>query len=356
MPTSSPNRRHVTALQLRLWEFTGTALVNLFVCILLIACLSPLSYMLLTSLETRLQLQDSLAPVWPAAPVTYNYQGREVRVYQVPTAEGTRQLALINPHLKYSEFIDPANPDAGLVRWDGYWRSLVSVYRPEITFENYAQMWKAIDYVSKAGNTLFVVLVGGVGVLCSSIAVAYGLSRFRIPAGKYLFILLIATVMIPDSILLIPSYVIYTQVLGWKSGYLPLLVPQFFGSAVYIFLLRQNFKSIPRDLDEAAMLDGAGPLRILVSMILPQAVPAVTTVALLHFFNTWNELRLSSLFLGTRPDLQTIALTAQSSAAIGFTPELLQTSTVFLLVVPIAVLFLSQRFFMQDMVITGLEK
>ena len=86
-----------------------------------------------------------------------------------------------------------------------------------------------------------------------------------------------------------------------------MIVPAFFGSAIYIFLLRQNFKSIPRDLDEAAMLDGAGPLRTLISIIIPQAVPAIVTVALLHFFNTWNELRMSSLYLGIRPDLQTIA-------------------------------------------------
>ena len=104
------------------------------------------------------------------------------------------------------------------------------------------------------------------------------------------------------------------------------------------------------------MLDGAGPLRILVSIILPQALPSVTTVALLHFFNAWNELRMSSLFLGIRPDLRTIAFTASVNPVIGFTPEVLQASTVLLLVVPVVVLFLSQRLFMQDMVITGLEK
>jgi multiple sugar transport system permease protein len=150
--------------------------------------------------------------------------------------------------------------------------------------------------------------------------------------------------------------VIYTRLLGWNGSYLPLIVPPFFGSAVYIFLLRQNFKSIPRDLDEAAMLDGAGPLRILISIILPQSIPVVTTVALLHFFNTWNELRMASLYLGTRQDLQTIAFTATFTPTVGFTPELLQAGTLIFLVVPVVVLLLSQRFFMQDMVITGLEK
>ena len=207
-------------------------------------------------------------------------------------------------------YIDPAHPEAGLIEEKGFYRGFSRAYKPKITFENFIQLWKVIDYPHVLRNTLFVVIVSGIGVLLSSIAVAYGFSRFRIPGGKFLFVLLIATIMIPDSILLIPSFVIFTRILGWNGSYLPLIVPPFFGSAVYIFLLRQNFKSIPRDLDEAAMLDGAGPLRILISIILPQSIPAVTTVALLHFFNMWNELRVSSLYLGIRQDLQTMAFTA----------------------------------------------
>jgi len=350
------HRSDTSTLTLRLWEFTGMALVNLFVFILLIVYFSPLTYMVVTSFKTSAELRDSHAPIWPAEPMTYTYQGKQLDVYQVPTEHGTRNLALVKPSRKSSEFIDPAHPEAGLITWQGFWRALNRAYAPKFTLDNFVKLWKQIDYPQYVKNTMTIVLIGGLGVLLSSIAVAYGFSRFRIPGGKYLFILLIATIMIPESILLIPSFVIFTQVLKWGGSYLPLIVPQFFGSAVYIFLLRQNFRSIPRDLDEAAMLDGASPLRILISIILPQSIPAVTTVALLYFFNTWNELRLSSLFLGTRQDLKTIAFTSQYSPAYGFTPELLQTSTLFLLVVPIIVLFLSQRFFMQDMVITGLEK
>jgi multiple sugar transport system permease protein len=349
-------RGEASTLTLRLWEFTGTALLNLFIFILLLVYLSPLSYTIVTSLKTRTQLQDGTSPLWPGELKTYNYQGKDVPIYKVPTADGVRELALVEPHLKYSMYIDPVHPEEGLIRWEGFYRSLHRVYSPKITFTNFTQLWRVVDYPHVVGNTLYVVLISGIGVLLSSIAVAYGFSRFRIPGGKYLFILVIATIMIPDSILLIPSFVIYNRVLGWNGSYLPLIVPPFFGSAVYIFLLRQNFKSIPRDLDEAAMLDGAGPLRILISIILPQSLPTVTTVALLHFFNMWNELRISSLYLGTRQDLQTIAFTATFTPTVGFTPELLQAGTLIFLVVPVIVLLLSQRMFMQDMVITGLEK
>jgi multiple sugar transport system permease protein len=267
-----------------------------------------------------------------------------------------RELALVTPTRTASDFIDPDHPEAGLIHWEGSWRSLRQVYHAKLYFGNFTLLWRVINYFHVIQNTMTVVVIGGIGMLCSSIAVAYGLSRFRIPGEKYLFFLLIATIVIPDSITLVPTYIIFTRVLGWNGSYLPLIVPQFFGSAVYIFLLRQNFKSIPRDLDEAAMLDGAGPMRILRSIILPQSIPVVATVALLFFFNTWNELRMASLYLSIRPDLQTIAFTAQAYPVIGFTPEMLQSASLLFLAVPVIVLFLSQRFFMQDMVVTGLEK
>jgi multiple sugar transport system permease protein len=278
-------------------------------------------------------------------------------LYKVPTEDGVvHDWALYKPGLQASQFIDPAHPELGPIPWKGSWRSLTGVYRFRIYWSNYVNLWKVVDYPLYLKNTLIIVILGEIGILCSSIAVAYGFSRFRIPGGRFLFFLLIATIVIPDSITLVPSYVIFARVLNWNGSYLPLIVPAFFGSAIYIFLLRQNFKSIPRDLDEAAMLDGAGPMRTLISIIIPQSIPAIVTVGLLHFFNAWNELRMASLYLAIRPDLQTMSFTAQAFTTYGFTPEVLQTSAVLLMVVPLVVLFLSQRFFMQDMVVTGIEK
>jgi multiple sugar transport system permease protein len=144
--------------------------------------------------------------------------------------------------------------------------------------------------------------------------------------------------------------------LNWINSWLPLIIPHFFGSAILIFLLRQNFKSIPRDLDEAAMLDGAGPLRILISVILPQSIPVVTTVALLHFFYIWNETRLSGLYLSAAPNLQLISFAIQRNQSFFFTPEALMVGATVVMIIPVIILFLSQRFFMQDMIVTQLEK
>ncbi len=347
---------NVSTLTFRLWNFTGTATVNLLLWAAILAYLSPLSYMFATALKTNSQLSDSLAPIYPATAMTYTFQGNNYDVYEVPTEDGVKQWALVNPSRKESEFIDPVHPELGLIHWDGSWRSLHKAYRPSVTFNNFVTLWNNIDYPNHLRNSLIVVVLAELGVLCSSIAVVYGFARFRIPGGRFLFLLCIATIMIPDSITLVPSFVIFTRVLDWNGTFLPIIVPHFFGSAIYIFLLRQNFKTIPREMDEAAMLDGAGPLRTLVSVILPQAVPVVVTVALLQFFNIWNEMRMSSLYLSSALDLRTMPFTAQAFVSYGFTAEMLQASALVLIIIPVLVLFVAQRFFMQDMVVTGIEK
>jgi multiple sugar transport system permease protein len=357
MKYKNPFSKQSSSLTLRTWDFTGTALLTLFIWIFLLVFLSPLSYMVVTSLRSADELRDSTSPIYPARRLTYVYQGTTYQLYKVPTPDGVvHEWALVKPSRLQSQFIDPAHPEQGLITWEGSWRSLSGVYSFRIYWQNYINIWKAVNYPRMLRNTMVIVVLSEIGILFSSIAVAYGFSRFRIPGGRFLFFLLIATIVIPDSITLVPSYVIFTRILPWNGTFYPLIVPAFFGSAIYIFLLRQNFRSIPRDLDEAAMLDGAGPLRILISIMIPQAVPAIVTVALLHFFNTWNELRMASLYLAIRPDLQTMAFSSQSFPTYGFTPEVLQTSAVILMAIPLLVLFLSQRFFMQDMVVTGMEK
>jgi multiple sugar transport system permease protein len=355
--TRSRRRTDSSRLTFKLWDFTGTAMLNLFMFLFLVAYLSPLPFMVIASLTPRDQFLDGNAPILPSVRVKFNYEGKDLVVYNVPTEEGERHWALYKPGRRSSEFIDPENPDAGPIVWEGQWRSLKAVYRFEPTLDNFREFLGITKLPLLFKNTLIVAAISEIGVLFSSIAVAYGFSRFRIPGVKYIFFLLIATIMIPSNITLVPTYYLYSgHMLNWIGTWLPLIVPHFFGSAILIFLLRQNFKSIPRDLDEAAMLDGAGPLRILISVILPQSVPVVTTVALLHFFYVWNETRLASLYLGISPNLQVISFGVQRSQTFFFTPEALMVGALVVMVVPVLVLLLSQRFFMQDMIVTQIEK
>jgi multiple sugar transport system permease protein len=205
-------------------------------------------------------------------------------------------------------------------------------------------------------NTLIMTIIAEIGVLISSIIVAYGFSRFPLPGGDILFYILIATILIPEKVTLIPTYFFFVRILHWEGTWLPILVPFFFGNAVYIFLLRQNFKSIPKDLDEAAMLDGAGPLRVLLQVILPQSWPTVITVSLLHFFYMWNETRQAALYLSISRDLAPISFGVQSFQSLTPIQNQLQAGALILMIVPVIVLLISQRYFMRDIVVTGMEK
>ena len=360
-----------SALTLRLWHFTGSAILNLLIFILLAVYLSPLPYMVATAFKAPSQVATGLvAPLYPAINKMYPYQGKDHMLIEVPTADGLKQWALINAHLTYAEFIDPQHPEKGLIRWDGYWRSLKQVFVFRLNFETF-KAWIPANLPQGVLNTFIVIGITEIGVLASSIAVAYGFSRFRIPGGKWLFYLLIATIMIPDSITLLPSYITWSNLLNiWIPhqsflqshfpipwNWLPLIAPHLFSSAIFVYLLRQNFLSIPRDLDEAAMLDGAGPLRILAQIILPQSIPVVMTVAMLHFFYIWNEFRLSGLYLGNNYNFWLLAPRLQyGSAMAGVNPEpSAQSGALVLMLVPVIVLLLFQRFFLQDMVVTGME-
>ena len=117
--------------------------------------------------------------------------------------------------------------------------------------------------------------------------VAYGFSRFRFRGRNILFLILLSTIFLPAAVTLIPTYTIFVK-LGWVGTWLPLLVPAFFANAYDVFLLRQYFMTLPRELDDAAKIDGAGPLRILTSVILPQSWAVIVAVAVFHIVYTWN--------------------------------------------------------------------
>jgi multiple sugar transport system permease protein len=344
-------------LSLKLWETIGTALFNLFIFLMIFVYLFPMLFMVATSLMEGPQLTDRNAPAYPAQLVRYEYEGKKYAVYNVPLPRGeTRQLALVEPGRTSSQFVDPQNPDDGLITWEGNWRQLIGVYKFYITLNNFTELFGALRISQMLQNTLAMTIIGEIGVLLSSIVVAYGFSRFPLPGGDLLFYVLIATILIPEKVTLIPTYFFFVRILHWEGTWLPILVPFFFGNAVYIFLLRQNFKSIPKDLDEAAMLDGAGPLRILFQVILPQSWPTVITVSLLHFFYMWNETRQAALYLSISRDIAPISFGVQNFQSLAPIQNQLQASALILMIVPVIVLLISQRYFMRDIVVTGMEK
>jgi multiple sugar transport system permease protein len=348
-----PARSSFLTRQMRDVLAIGT--VTLFATLLAMAYLMPLAYSFSTALRT--QVSETGAPFWPAKGSTYEYQGQAYDLYEVPTESGVQQWALIKKGREQSTFIDPANPAEPIV-WAGRWRTLERVWTFSPHWSNFQEAW----YTSSPTfgrlflNTFAIAIIGTIGTLISSTLVAYGFSRFRIPGKNILFLVLVGTIILPPQVTQIPTYAMFKQ-LGWINTWLPLLVPHFFANAYNVFLLRQFFMSIPREMDEAAMIDGASPLRTLVSVIVPQAVPGIIAVCLFHFFWAWNDFFGPLIYLQGARSLWPISVGMQVfNALFGQRPELLQATAVMAMALPLVIFLSAQRIFMRGVVITGVEK
>jgi multiple sugar transport system permease protein len=349
LATGSPLRRHLR----RFAAASGTTLLAIAV---VSAFLMPLVFMVATAFKEPAQLGAPGAPLYPAVPESFEWEGRPLDVYDVPIDGTVRPLALLEPHREDAVFIDPANQEAGPITWQGRWRTLEQHWTFQLRTENFTNAWDAIDFPRVFLNTIAIAGLSTVGAVVSGIFVAYGFSRFRFPGRNGLFILMIATIILPFQITLIPTYTVFLA-LGWVGTWLPLIVPHFFANAYNVFLLRQYFLTIPRDLDEAAMIDGAGPLRILRSVIIPQARAAIVAVTLFHFFWAWNEYFLPLVYLQSTPDLQPLSVALSRFNALYSTePTLIQAAALMAMALPVVVFFLAQRAFMRGVVITGVEK
>ncbi len=343
-------------LQRSLRRFTGRAAIFLVAVGLLSAFLMPLAYMALTSLKDQAQVADPAAPLYPASARTFTYEGEALQLYAVPIDGVLRELAIVQKGRELSEMIDPADMAAGTFIWQGRWRSLQPAYVFDPKVENFATAWEQIEFPKLLRNTAIIATVSTIGAVGSAIIVAYGFSRFRFRGRGPLFLVLLSTIMLSAQVTLVPTYILFTR-LGWTGTWLPLIVPHFFANAYNVFLLRQYFLTIPTDLDEAAMIDGASPFRILRSVVAPQAIPAIVAVTLFHFFFAWNEFLMSLVYVGGNADLWPLSLGMQKFAALYVTrPPLVQASAILAIIVPVIVFFLSQRAFMRGVVITGVEK
>jgi ABC-type glycerol-3-phosphate transport system permease component len=162
--------------------------------------------------------------------------------------------------------------------------------------------------------------------------------------------------ILPRFVTLVPTYTLFYRI-GWVGTWLPLIVPHFFANTYNVFLLRQFFMTIPRDLDETAMIDGASPLRTLISIVLPRSIPAVIAAGLGHFIWAWNDYFEPLVYLSAARDLQPIALSIQSYNSLFSTePHLIQASSLLGLLLPVVLFFIFQRFFMRGIAFTGVEK
>ena len=223
---------------------------------------------------------------------------------------------------------------------------------------NYSDALSAIPFGRYLLNT--TIITGSVLflTLLSCSLVAYGFARLRFYGRDALFAVCLSTMMLPGQVTMIPLYMGYAS-LGWIDTYLPLIVPSMFGSPFYIFLLRQFFLSIPREYDEAAMLDGAGRLRIYWSIVLPLARPALATVALFCFIGTWNDFFGPLIYLNTPEKATlTLGLNMLKSQIIGSGTvqwHILMAASVLVMLPNILVFFFAQKHFIRGIQVGGLR-
>ena len=226
----------------------------------------------------------------------------------------------------------------------------------EPQWQNYPDAMRAMGpFWLYARNSLMLALLNVVGTVASSALVAYGFSRIEWRGRDSVFLLLLATMMIPFPVVMVPVYTLFRE-LGWIGTFKPLWVPAFLAGAFNVFLLRQFFLGIPKDLTEAARLDGCSEFRIFWQIILPLAKPALLTVALFQFMATWNDFLGPLVFL-VRQEQFTLALGLQNFQSMqGGTAWhwLMAAST--LVVLPVVILFfLTQRTFIRGISTTGFK-
>ncbi len=227
---------------------------------------------------------------------------------------------------------------------------------------NYSKLFTRVPFLRWIYNSIIISVTNVIGITLSALLVAYSFSRFRWPGRDIVFLICLGTMMLPSEVTLIPTYIVFAR-LKWIDTWRPLMVPAWFGGGPFnIFLLRQFFLSLPRELDEAALIDGANPFRILWEILIPLCKPAITTVVVINFIGVWNDFFGPLIFLNT-VEKYTISLGAQwfsqtaiTMTAIGEPTTQLVMAAAFIATLPCVFLFIAaQRYFVEGIVTTGLK-
>ena len=219
---------------------------------------------------------------------------------------------------------------------------------------NYPEALSRIDFPIALRNSLIYAIPSVIGTVLSCSLVAYGFARVRWPGRDIVFLILLATMMLPTQVTFIPLYVTFSR-LGWIGTYLPLLIPTFLGNPFFIFLLRQFFRSIPEELSDAARIDGASELRILWRVIIPLSWPALITVALFTFIEKWGDFFGPLIYL-RNPELYPLSIALQSFQSSHKTEWPLVMAAAAVIALPLVIIyFLAQKKFVEGITFSGLK-
>ena len=338
-----------------LFSHTAINLVGLFF-------LLPFLWMLITAFKSGQDVFHT-PPRWlPYDNVRVEINGEQLPLYNVQTEAGIRQLAAVKIIEGVGTFLDPASPGQTFeyeiqqgalkvaepvmhvsFRWQNFSDAMNRGSRPTVG----ASFWTYFR------NSLIIAFFSIIGTLLSNAPVAYAFARIKFPGRDLLFILVLATMMLPFQVTMIPIYLFFNNFLGWGDTFLPLIIPTFFANAYDVFLLRQFFRTIPEEMCDAARVDGASEWQIFTRIVLPLSVPVLATVTVFTFLWAWNDFTGPLLFL-TSPRNFTMSLGLQDfqSQRTMVWNQLMAASVVFTVPIIIA-FFFAQKTFIQGIKLTG---
>ena len=227
------------------------------------------------------------------------------------------------------------------------------IWIPEpITFENYPGVFDAVPFLKYFINTFTILIPSVIGIVISCCMGAYAFSRLNWPYRDFIFAVLMTTLMLPYAVTLIPTFLIWAK-LGLVNTFWPLIIPKWFGAIFYIFLLRQFFLTIPKELDEAAKIDGANPLQILWHVILPLSRPALITVAIFAALAEWNDFLGPLIYLNNDEDYTLAIGLAQFTGLYHSQWNLLMAASTMVVIPVIILFFFAQKHFIEGIALTG---
>ena len=220
--------------------------------------------------------------------------------------------------------------------------------------ENFKKAFERAPFGKYFINSAIIVLINMVGCILSSSFIAFGFSRLRFPGRKLWFALLLSTMMIPQTVLMIPQFLIWQSV-GAYNTFIPLTVPCFFGNAFNVFLVRQFYAGIPKEYDEAALVDGASYFTIYSKILVPMAKPVLCSVGVFTFMSTWNDFMGPLLYLD-KENLKTVSLALQNFMGQHNSERNLMMALSTVITLPmIVVYFMAQRYFIEGITFSGLK-
>lgn len=225
-----------------------------------------------------------------------------------------------------------------------------------ILWENFPKAWNDfLPFNRFLVNSLIITTNNIVGNLISCSLAAFAFARLRARGKNFFFVLVLATMLLPQEVTVIPQYVLFTK-LGWNDTWLPLMVPPWFGWAFFIFLLRQFFMGIPRELDEAARLDGASSWRILWNIVIPLSKPALATVVIFGFIGNWNNFLYPLIYIrSTNNQVLAVGLNMFRGAYGNTNYNYMMAASLLVLLPVLVVFFFGQRLFVRGIALTGIK-